>query len=69
MIEFCTYMYMYHLYMYAVAVFFHVSLEGQIKEVMHKAFWDSLAASLQEDPPDYSHALVLLKEIKEVMYW
>lgn len=33
---------------------------------MHKAFWDSLAESLQEDPPDYTHALVLLKEIKEV---
>jgi len=33
---------------------------------MHKAFWDSLAASLQEDPPDYTHALVLLKEVKEV---
>jgi len=44
----------------------HISLEGQIKEVMHKAFWDSLAESLQEDPPDYTHALVLLKEVKEV---
>ena len=44
-----------------------VSLEGQIKEVMHKAFWDSLAESLQEDPPDYTHALVLLKEVKEVI--
>ena len=43
-----------------------VSLEGRIKEVMHKAFWDSLAESLREDPPDYSHALVLLKEVKEV---
>jgi len=41
-------------------------LEGQVKEVMHKAFWDSLAESLQEDPPDYTHALVLLKEVKQV---
>ena len=46
---------------------FCVSLEGQIKDVMHKAFWDSLAESLQEDPPDYTHALVLLKEVKEVI--
>ena len=46
---------------------FCISLEGQIKEVIHKAFWDSLAESLQEDPPDYTHALVLLKEVKEVI--
>jgi len=52
---------------YVGCVVFHVSLEGQIKEVMHKAFWDSLAESLQEDPPDYTHALVLLKEVKEVI--
>ena len=45
----------------------HISLEGQIKEVMHKAFWDSLEESLREDPPDYTHALVLLKEVKEVI--
>jgi len=50
-----------------VAVVVHVSLEGQIKEVMHKAFWDSLAESLREDPPNYTHALVLLKEVKEVV--
>ena len=49
------------------AAVFHVSVEGQIKEVMHKAFWDSLAESLHEDPPDYTHALVLLKEVKEVI--
>jgi len=49
------------------AAVFHVSVEGQIKEVMHKAFWDSLAESLSEDPPDYTHALVLLKEVKEVI--
>jgi len=50
-----------------MAVVVHISLEGQIKEVMHKAFWDSLAESLQEDPTDYTHALVLLKEVKEVI--
>jgi len=51
----------------ALLLFLCVSLEGQIKDVMHKVFWDSLAESLQEDPPDYTHALVLLKEVKEVI--
>jgi len=48
-------------------VFYNFSLEGQVKEVMHKAFWDVLAESLREDPPDFTHALALLKEVKEVM--
>jgi T-complex protein 11 len=47
------------------SAFFPASLEGRIKEVMHKAFWDVLAESLKEDPPDYTHALVLLKEVKQ----
>ena len=33
---------------------------------MHKAFWDVLQAQLDESPPVYQHALVLLCEIKEV---
>lgn len=41
------------------------SFHRRIKEIMHKAFWNLLAEQLAEDPPDYSHALVLLKEIKE----
>lgn len=41
------------------------SFHGRVKEIMHKAFWDLLAEQLAEDPPDYSQALVLLKEIKE----
>ena len=43
-------------------------MEGRIKELMHKAFWDVLDSSLHEDPPDYTHALRLLKEIKEVLF-
>ena len=35
---------------------------------MHKAFWDVLDEKLNEDPPDYNHALILLKEVKEVNY-
>ncbi|XP_018341083.1 PREDICTED: T-complex protein 11-like protein 1 isoform X2 [Trachymyrmex septentrionalis] len=41
------------------------SFHRRIKEIMHKAFWNLLAEQLAEDPPDYSHALVLIKEIKE----
>lgn len=33
---------------------------------MHKAFWDILREQINEDPPVYDHALVLLAEIKEV---
>lgn len=42
------------------------SLQSKVKEIMHKAFWDVLASRLNEDPPDYTQALVLLEEIKEV---
>ncbi|XP_070189597.1 T-complex protein 11-like protein 1 isoform X2 [Littorina saxatilis] len=41
------------------------SIEKQVKEVMQKAFWDALEAKLSQDPPDYSHALVLIEEVKE----
>lgn len=42
------------------------SLEHMVKEMMHKAFWDSLEAELKQDPPTYEHAIKLLGEIKEV---
>ncbi|XP_072762501.1 T-complex protein 11-like protein 1 isoform X3 [Anoplolepis gracilipes] len=41
------------------------SFHRRVKEIMHKAFWNLLAKKLAEDPPDYSHVPVLLKEIKE----
>ncbi|XP_011877290.1 PREDICTED: T-complex protein 11-like protein 1 isoform X2 [Vollenhovia emeryi] len=41
------------------------SFHRRVKEIMHTAFWNLLAEQLAEDPPDYSHALVLMKEIKE----
>lgn len=41
------------------------SIEKRVREVMHKAFWDSLEAKLNDSPPDYSHALVLIEEVKE----
>ena len=33
---------------------------------MHKAFWDSFSEKVSEDPPDYSQAVVLINEVKEV---
>ncbi|XP_076397045.1 T-complex protein 11-like protein 1 isoform X1 [Megachile rotundata] len=39
----------------------------RVKDIMHKAFWSLLAEQLAEDPPNYTQALVLLKEIKETL--
>lgn len=43
------------------------SVESQVKEVMQKAFWDSLREKIAKDPPDFSHAVVLLGEIKQLL--
>ncbi|KAJ6659922.1 hypothetical protein lerEdw1_018378 [Lerista edwardsae] len=43
------------------------SLEGRVKETLHKAFWDSLREQLSKTPPDYSQAIKLLQEIKETL--
>uniref|UniRef100_A0A8C3WK06 T-complex 11 n=1 Tax=Catagonus wagneri TaxID=51154 RepID=A0A8C3WK06_9CETA len=43
------------------------SLEGRVKETMHNAFWDHLKDQLLATPPDFSCALELLKEIKEIL--
>ncbi|KAM7169135.1 LOW QUALITY PROTEIN: T-complex protein 11 homolog [Macrochelys suwanniensis] len=41
------------------------SLESRVKETLHKAFWDSLKEQLSASPPDYTHVIQLLQEIKE----
>ncbi|XP_023215903.1 T-complex protein 11-like protein 1 isoform X1 [Centruroides sculpturatus] len=41
------------------------SLQGQVKNIVHKAFWDVLQSQLLEVPPNYSQAMVLLKDVKE----
>ncbi|PNF14068.1 T-complex protein 11-like protein 1 [Cryptotermes secundus] len=41
------------------------SLHRLVKDVAHKAFWDTLEEKLNEVPPDYEQAMVLLGEIKE----
>ena len=42
------------------------SMEKQVKDIMHKAFWDVFQERITEDPPDYSQAVVLIREVKEV---
>ncbi|KAH8305339.1 hypothetical protein KR044_006639 [Drosophila immigrans] len=41
------------------------SLEGRIKTMVHKAFWDLLRQQLERQPPAYDQAIRLLGEIKE----
>ncbi|KAH8317446.1 hypothetical protein KR074_005075 [Drosophila pseudoananassae] len=41
------------------------SLEGRIKTMVHKAFWDLLRQQLERQPPSYDQAIRLLAEIKE----
>ena len=36
-----------------------------VKEIYHKAYWDLLREELDQDPPEYQHALTLLEEIKD----
>ncbi|XP_028649717.1 T-complex protein 11-like protein 1 [Erpetoichthys calabaricus] len=43
------------------------SLEKRVREIVHKAFWDSLETQLSENPPTYDHAIKLLGEIKETL--
>ncbi|VDK39034.1 unnamed protein product [Taenia asiatica] len=40
-------------------------LERDIKETMHRAFWDVQRSHLNADPPNYEPALGLLKEIRQ----
>ncbi|XP_077953894.1 uncharacterized protein LOC144383014 isoform X1 [Gasterosteus aculeatus] len=42
------------------------SLARQVKEIMHKAFWDCLEAQLKEEPQTYGHSIKLLSGIREV---
>jgi hypothetical protein len=42
-------------------------IEKQVKEIVHKAFWDLLAEQLREEPPSYSQSLVLLNDVKEAI--
>lgn len=41
------------------------SVEKIVKDTMHRAFWDVLKSQIESTPPVYTHALVLLNDIKE----
>ena len=41
-------------------------LEKQVRDVVHKAFWDKLREELKQDPPVFTQALSLIQEVKEV---
>lgn len=43
------------------------SLEGRVAEIVHRAFWDSLREQLSSDPPEFSHAVILLQEVKTLL--
>ncbi|XP_032187486.1 T-complex protein 11 homolog isoform X5 [Mustela erminea] len=43
------------------------SLEGRFMETMYNAFWDHLKEQLLSTPPDFTCALELLKEVKEIL--
>ncbi|XP_017266954.1 T-complex protein 11-like protein 2 [Kryptolebias marmoratus] len=43
------------------------SLLNTVKEVVHKAFWHILESELNNDPPEYQHAIKLLEEIREIL--
>ena len=49
-------------------MFTSFSVEKQVKEIMHRAFWDVFQEKITEEPPDYSQAVVLIQEVKEVTY-
>ena len=42
------------------------SIEKQVKDMVHRAFWDAFQEKISEDPPDFSQAVVLIQEVKEV---
>jgi hypothetical protein len=44
------------------------SIHKQVKETIHRAFWNVLDAELKEVPPNYTQAMVLLADVKEVIH-
>ena len=43
------------------------SMEEQVKNIVHQAFWDVLRVELSEDPPTFNQALSLLTEIRDTL--
>ena len=42
------------------------SLEECVTDSLHRAFWDNVRQQLENDPPNYTQALGLLAEVKQV---
>lgn len=51
---------------FKLCLFHSISFLKQVKDTMHKAFWEILREHLNSDPPEYSQAMTLLTEIREV---
>lgn len=49
--------------------FFFSSLPGQVKRVVHQAFWDVVKADLSAEPPQYEYAIRLFEEIREASWY
>jgi len=43
----------------------YINME-QFKQVATKAFWDTFQEKLEQDPPDYSRLVIILKEVKQL---
>lgn len=43
------------------------SLRKSVRHNLHKAYWDVLEAELNDDPPEYGHAIRLVEDIREVL--
>ena len=63
-----------YMYLYADAALclwsVHVNyyrLEKQVRDVVHKAFWDKLREEINQEPPVFSQAMSLIEEVKEVI--
>ena len=41
------------------------SLEKQIHDTVHKAFWNSLREDFDKEPAEYKHALIIIGEAKQ----
>ena len=42
----------------------HLTLEANIKKIVHQAFWDVLDAELKEEPPIFNQALSLMEQLR-----
>lgn len=44
------------------------TLHRAVKDNMHRAFWEMLRKDFSKDPPNYTHALVLLEDVKTGLF-